>query len=400
LRKQFVFVLYLFCLMIPFTVFAQDNAAESSLLDMLALVPDNPQARGAILSYVDYRAVESTRPGAAQPQTWAEWDALQNANDPSAGLWMAAFFGVSSGPPTFVQYLLQFETMPEVVGFDWFDIDRALTYGDPPSVGIVLAGDFDAESIIAAFESRGFEERELNGLSLLCGDEACDGFKVDFQSRDVANPFGGNLGRQEPLLIAPGYLINSADYAQVEAMADAYADDENSLADAPDFHAAAAIASASGVLVQAQFVNSALLSAPGDPGELVEGRGVLPLYELAALVHRVEDGDQFAEIILIYGGETNANAAAVELQDRISKYTSMALQKPLSEILEEREITLEEPRIVEDKETGRWATVITFKSAVPGEKPGEDGHYVQSALNYRLLINMLYQRDLGWLTPN
>jgi hypothetical protein len=293
LRKQFVFVLYLFCLMIPFTVFAQDNAAESSLLDMLALVPDNPQARGAILSYVDYRAVESTRPGAAQPQTWAEWDALQNANDPSAGLWMAAFFGVSSGPPTFVQYLLQFETMPEVVGFDWFDIDRALTYGDPPSVGIVLAGDFDAESIIAAFESRGFEERELNGLSLLCGDEACDGFKVDFQSRDVANPFGGNLGRQEPLLIAPGYLINSADYAQVEAMADAYADDENSLADAPDFHAAAAIASASGVLVQAQFVNSALLSAPGDPGELVEGRGVLPLYELAALVHRVEDGDQF-----------------------------------------------------------------------------------------------------------
>ncbi len=387
--------------MLPFMALAQDEAS-SPLLDMLALVPDNSQARGAILSYVDYRAAESTRPGAAQPESWAEWNALQEAKDPSARLWMSAFFGVSSGPPDLLQYLMQFGAMPEVVGFDWFDIDRGLTYGEPPSTGVVVAGDFDADAIIAAYEARDFVQLELNGLPLLCATEECDGFTLDLKNRDVANPFGGNLGRNEPLLIVPGYLINSPDYEQVQAMADAYADDEDSLADAPDFRAAAAIASANGTLVQIQFVNFAMLSAPifpENPDETAEDLGVLPLYELAAFAHRVEGQDQIAEIILIYGNEVNAEAAAVEIQNRISKYESMAIRKPLLEILEEREITLVDPQVVQDEATGKWATVIAFTSPVPSSEEDDSGDIVQSGLNYRLLINMLYQRDLAWLTP-
>jgi len=405
-KKQFIVIVFALCLLLPFTALAQDDES-SPLLDMLALVPDNPQARGAILSYVDYRAVESTRPGAAQPQNWAEWNALQEADDPSAGLWMAAFLGVASGPSNFLSYLGQFEPMPQVMGFDWFDIDRALTYGEPPSMGNVIAGDFDSDSIIAAFEARGFEQSELNGLPLLCSDAGCDaGMELDLQARDLANPFGGELGRKEPLVIAPGYLMDSADYEQVEGMTEAYTDDQDSLADAPDFRAAANIASANGTLVQAQFVNFALLSAPffsDNPTEIAEEAGVLPLYQLAAIVHRVEGEDEIAEIILIYGNETNAQDAAITLQDRISKYTSIAIQRPLTEILEEREITLQEPKVVQDEETGKWATLIDFKSPVPNQQPveGELGsQLIQSALNYRLLISMLYQRDLGWLTPN
>jgi hypothetical protein len=402
LKKHSIVMVLAFCLMLPFMALAQDDAS-SPLLDMLALVPDNPQARGGILSYVDYRAVESTRPGAAQPQSWAEWNALQEAQDPSAGLWMAAFFGVSSGPPNFISYLSQFGPMPQLVGFDWFDINRALIYGEPPSTGTVLAGDFDVDAIVAAYQRRGFEQSELNGLPLLCSPTGCDdGLRLDLQNVDPANPFGGQFGRKEPLLIAPGYLMDSPDYEQVQAMADAYRDDEDSLADAPDFRAAAGIASANGTLVQIQFVNFALLSVPffsDNPDEIAKEAGVLPLYQLAAFAHRVEGEDQIAEIILIYGNEANAQDAAVTLQDRISKYTSMAIQQPLVDILEERGITLVEPQVVQDEDTGKWATVIAFTSPVPGPEQNESDQLVQSGLNYRLLINMLYQRDLAWLTP-
>lgn len=408
MKKLFIVMVLACCLMMPFVTLAQDNPpTESPLLDMLALVPDSPSARGSILSYVDYRAVESTRPGAAQPKTWAEWNALQESDDPSARLWMAAFMGVASGPSNMLSYLKQFGSMPQIVGFDWFDIDRALFYGDPPSTGTIIAGDFDTNSIISAFEARDFKESKLHDLPVLCSEAGCEaGMQQNLTERDLGNPFGGELGRREPLLIAPGYLVDSPDYGQVKAMADAYTGDQDSLADAPDFRAVAAIASANGTLVQIQFMNFALLSAPffsDNATKIADEAGVLPLYQLAALAHRVESDEQIAGIILIYGNETNAQDAAVTLQDRMSKYTSMAVQKSLLDLLDERGITLEEPHVVEDEATGKWATIIDFKSPVPGQEPidGNSGdQLVQSGLNYRLLINMLYQRDLGWLTPN
>jgi galactitol-specific phosphotransferase system IIB component len=200
--------------------------------------------------------------------------------------------------------------------------------------------------------------------------------------------------------------MNSPDYQQVEAMAAAYAGDEDSLADIPSYRAAAEIASASGTVVQIQIVDVALLAVSPVREDFTtesEELGVLPLYELGVFAHRVEEGEQIAEVILIYGSEANAEAAAVEVAARLEKYTSMVIQQPLMDILDERGITLETPRVVENESTGKWATVIAFTSPVPPEEPSEGdlgGQIVQSALNYSLLINMLYQRDLGWLTPN
>lgn len=404
MKKQFIAIVLALCLTLPLVALAQEGES-SPLLDMLALVPDSPSVRGSIVSYVDYRAVESTRPGAAQPKSWAEWNALEASDDPSGDLWMAAFMGVTSGPSNFLAYLTQFDEMPQVVGFDWFDIDRALTYGDPPAMGTVLAGDFDVDSIISAYEAREFEKSELNGLPLLCSVSGCDdGLRLDLTNTNPANPFGGQFGRREPLLIAPGYLMDSPDYEQVKAMANALEGDQDSLADAPDYRAAAEIAATNGTLVQIQFVSSALISAPfasDDATQVAEEADMLPLYQLAAFAHRVEGDYQIAEIILIYGSETDAQDAAATLQDRISHYTSMAIQKSLLEILEEREITLEQPRVLQDSDTGNWATVIDFTSPVPGQEPNEtDNQIAQSGLNYRLLMNMLYQRDLAWLTPN
>ncbi len=54
--------------------------------------------------------------------------------------------------------------MADAVTFEWLlDVDRSLEFGDPSGVGLLLAGDFDAERIGEALESRGFSLAEIEG---------------------------------------------------------------------------------------------------------------------------------------------------------------------------------------------------------------------------------------------
>src|SRR4051794_25318024 len=70
---------------------------SSGLGDLLRSVPDSAATREQLVSYVDYRAVESSRPGAAQPTSYADFESLRSADDPSARLWSAAYLGITSG---------------------------------------------------------------------------------------------------------------------------------------------------------------------------------------------------------------------------------------------------------------------------------------------------------------
>ncbi|MBE0690359.1 MAG: hypothetical protein IH587_09595, partial [Anaerolineae bacterium] len=180
---------------------AQDSAAgDQPLLDMLALVPDSPEARASIVSYVDYRAVEAARSGAAQPESWADWQATRRADADAYELWVAAFTGVNSGPNVLLTTLQEAEAWPAILGFDFFDVDRALEYGQPPSLAQILYGDFDAGAIVAAYEAASFSAETVGDLTLLCGSTGCEnGMQINLNNRNPANPFGGMLGRQEPL---------------------------------------------------------------------------------------------------------------------------------------------------------------------------------------------------------
>ena len=142
------------CLMLCLPVTAQDDS--SPFLDMLKIVPDTEQTRAGVplASYADYRAIEQAR-GIDTPPTKADFDAR---NDTSK-LWIAATNGLMSGMRLsyFLQYL---DGMEDAVGFEWFDVDRALTFGQPPSMGNILVGDFDTDAIAEAFEARDFTSEE------------------------------------------------------------------------------------------------------------------------------------------------------------------------------------------------------------------------------------------------
>src|SRR5690606_32992724 len=133
-------------------------------------------------------------------------------------------------------YLMQIHPeAAELLGFEWFDIDQSLYFGVPPTAGGILRGQFDPERVRAAFEARDFAAETIDGVKVLCWIEGCDqGLMVDVRSRNPANPFGGNLGRREPVALLPNLLLNSPAIEVVDAMIQAATGAAPSLLDDPD----------------------------------------------------------------------------------------------------------------------------------------------------------------------
>lgn len=379
-----------------FPTTAQDES--DPLLDMLAFVPDTPETLAAapLFSYVDYRAVESTR-GIETPT------ARDFANGTElSGLWMAAMNGVASGLP--MNYFMQYvEGMPDAVGFSWFDIDRALTFGQPPAMGKVVAGDFDAEAVGAAFAARGFTETTESGATVWCGPDGCDsGQQLDLKARNPANPFGGELGRNEPVALLPGYILNSAAYTVLQAIIETQQDTSPSLAENPYIRAAAHTIGEKGTLRQTQFFNlpdvgladpRAMLSST----DWAKGFGVLPPFRVMFLADTVDKDEQVVLIGLVYDDADTATAAADELLARIQVAQSLAAERPFLEMIEERGATVSGAYADKDDETGKAVAVLEIRSPQPDNELSDDGRYKPSGLTFRLMINAAYRRDLSIL---
>lgn len=389
--------LLLFCLMIIAPASAQ---TEPPLLDMLALVPDTKESRSAVLSYVDYRAMERAR-GIEKPTA----DDLLNRTD-LGGQWLTTSFGIYGGMPlNFV--LAGLEEMPEIVGFSFLDIDRSLVFGTPPSMGMVLDGDFDPDRIDAAYTAAGFEAHDFDGVTVYCGPDGCDsGTKMNLSNRNPANPFGGALGRSEPLAVLPDLLANSSDLSVVEGMLAAFQGEQASLADAPDYHAVVHAAAEQGSINQIQFVNPADLMTI-DPAALMLDEGgieqlqeatsgfeTLPVYSLAAFADVWDGSEQRVLILLAYGEEANAQAAADELAKRMDSFVPPSTNAPFSERLEDIGGTVDAPAVYTDAETGYSIAIWSMRYPMPPNEAPEGERLTASSLGFRFFIDALYRRDL------
>jgi len=382
---------------------AQDSG-DHPLLRMLALIPDVPSVRennGIPVAYLDRHAVETKRAGAAQPHSWAEWRALSDTHDPSFALWMAAFDSVAAGPDWIGQILLNgAEDMVDAVGFDYFDITRALSYGQPPAVTDILEGDFDISAVGIALSNREFTETDRNGIALWCGLAGCEnGLDIDFAAINMANPFGGRLGRTQPLVVLPGYLVSSPVYDRIEDTFNVLTGAQSSLADAPDFRAAADAIIRTGTLLQALFLdpNTAFDSPPPDNAD------PLLVYSLAAVAQVVNDPDELTLIALVFDDVSQAQAAAGLVEQRLSAYESLVDGRLFTEVLEERGLVSRDVAVYFSEAAGKSVLIITFRKSLPtdGLQQDESGleRYEPSGLIFRTLVNALYQRDLNWLAP-
>ncbi len=395
LVRLLVVCLILSLLFVP----AAAQEAADPLLALLAAVPDTAAVWDAapIASYADYRLFEAAR-GIPTP-TRADFD---NGTD-TARLWLAATNGLAAGFP--LQYFMQYlEGMEDAVGFGWFAVDRALTFGQPPGMGSVLAGDFDADKIAAAFTARGFTATAQDDAVLWCGADGCDGLRQNLRERNPANPFGGALGRSEPVAVLPGLVLNAADYSVLTAMVETRQGAAPSLADNPMFRAAAGALAARGMVRQVVFFSAADVGFGYTMPDLLngeqptfEGYGPLPPYLLMFAADVLAEDQEKTYVGLVYGDRETAQAASEELVARLAVAQSARARQPFMTLIEERGGTVGAPTMHDDTDAGAAVALLEISKPLPPNElqPGELGeNYPPSALVFRLLVQSIYARDL------
>jgi hypothetical protein len=290
------------------------------------------------------------------------------------------------------------DRMRESVGFDFFSIDQVMTFGNAPSNGRLYTGRFGTQAVEAAFLARDYTKFERGGVNVFCGDPACDpalALRVNVLDRRVGDPFGGSLGRREPIALAPNLIMNSPDMRVFDAMVAAYNSGSPSLAQNADVRALLTVLTAEGAIVQANFLNPYSIGpSQGDDA------GIAP-YSLAALVHVLrEDGAQPVYIALTYAEESAAQAAGEVLATRIQAYQSMA-RRPFADLLAARGGTLAAIQIIQPEEGASYVLLLPISSAPPTGIPAERNNFgyrsPDAMMIYSLFVDALYRRDLGFL---
>lgn len=390
---------------------------EAALLDALSRVPDTQAVREQLLSYVDYRAVEASRAGAAQPTSFAELEALRDTGDLGFRLWMAALNGIHSGSGDLLRSLFRYGAeWPALLGFDFFAVDRELAFGVPPGDGSVLLGDFDADAIGRAFMARGYTRSEVGDRTLWCGPDGCDaGLSVDLQARNPANPFGGAIGRTEPLAVSATDLLSSAAVATIDGMLDAATGRVPSLADDPAYRAALEGFDPDARLIQATLVPGELLAA--DIAALMLGIGSaeeaeaalaelaatfepIPAYQLLGIADGATATEQVVTVALVYDQEQDAAIAIDVIPRRLATMDSLRTHMPLRQLLEGRGVTAVEGRVVPSGDGKRAIAAITLRAPLaPNEPDAESDRLTSSSLVYWMLVEMVLGRDTLWLSP-
>lgn len=377
-------------------VLAACSAPEPSnpILEMFNDVPQSATEETLWISYIDYEAAWGSRgltPPTRQQMQDRDWF-RQYA--PATGYLLSDLRLMAIG--------IQFPEMYEVVGFTSFDVHREVTFGQPPRVGIVLAGEFDEASIEAALVRRGYSESEVAGASVWCGLSGCEGGMVpDPDNREHANPFGGNNGRQEPLLVGDNLLLNSADIDVFTALIEAHQGDQPSLSDLPDYRAMAEAAHDLGSTVQLHiypraeaYWESVNLRDDLDPAlaEALLGFGSLPEYSLFGTADIWDGEQQIAALLLVYESADAAEAGGAELHHRLmtGRIPDRAMTSGINlvEWLAEKGGQLQPPMVVESS-TGKAIAVVMFTYPLPEMEGSED------PITTGLARGRVYQRLVG-----
>ncbi|MFO7544622.1 MAG: hypothetical protein R6W77_03915 [Trueperaceae bacterium] len=365
--------------------------ADSPLLAMLAFVPDTVAARtGGVpgLSFADYGAAFGVNV-VTVPSTHQEFAAL---TDDARASWVAAFQRLQTGPQQLRQYVpLMIESMPELLGIEWFDIERALGYGSPPYLSVVLSADVDAARLGEHLAERDFEEASLEGVTVWHRSE--DG-QVNMAWREPGDPFVGPVGMAARVTVLPGHLIGNSYWSMTRAAVSTFRRQYPSLADSPDYRTLAeAISQGDGALIQAQFLGPLDVGFVSDDpfGILLEGAApvtregpALEPYGLAVLADRQEGADQVAVIAVLYQDVGAAERAAAVLAERLPDF------RP--DVLESWGARFDPPHVYSG-DSGLSAAVVSVRYPLP--EVGAPGQPPGGALG--LWLRALLMREFGLL---
>lgn len=297
---------------------------KTELLRMLAFVPDRADFREEIWFGDFCRLVEAYD----MPEV-KDYDDLNDLSDEertqwmqvSRNVWRSNFAGAQRGA-------MQWR---DVFGYDWFQLDREITVGQPPKYFGVMKGTFDADNIQDALDELDYKEDEYEGTAYY---HIRDDFEIELKhegSRIALASLNRIMVSESMIVAAPATDI-------LEKVLDAQAGRRDSLADDPTY---AALARAMGPVVSAailegeRFHNSVAVGlGPNVTAEMQEEiRKKLaelysePLhpYELVGFGYLDDSDDQEMVIALAYDDSEDAEADAPVLADRLEDAISLTM---------------------------------------------------------------------------
>ena len=336
--KSRLFLLIVLIVPLALVACGSKEETESPFLRMLHFVPDTSEYR----QYLTY----------GDAATWhASWDVpridnveeLQNLSREKRAYWISILSNQTTPPDTLGwQYLLA-EDQRSFYGFDLFNLDRYMLAGQPPDTLTVVEFSMDGAQIAQALTALGYDAKTLDEpkgtlYSILDDYEVA----LDFPTKT------GQLGHLNRIALLERQMVIAKATANVTQALQARDGERSSLADRPDYMAAAKaledpalqdMGERVGVILMegAQFYASAStldrnLSAEDLEKYAWQGAS-LPPYKLVAFAtrHSQAQGASYLILAVVFDQDVDAGAAAETLAHRLRNYSSLATQQPLDE---------------------------------------------------------------------
>lgn len=374
--SRFIVVILLLITLTSVTSFAAAQEQDSPLLDMLTLVP---QGQNDPVYFADFAAIPNAYPAAQLPSDWNTYEAWRSEQDrtnaQAFGVWWGVFRGMQSSSH---QVFARVDDLEPVMGFDFFQIQRSLLEGNGLEDVYYLEGSFDTDAVRSAYKSRNYAHTLLQGdYQLLCPAPGCYRYSESDPANASVDLFGGIYGHPWSVLISPAHVIGVAGGEKLAGVSMRAIGTIDSLADDPDYQAAAAAVAEQGVLLQAYIPDQHhLLFELSDPPffefppyELVDrsrslqqlldnGYTTLPRFDLLMLADVVTETQQVTDVILVYRDEADAQAAATIVPERINQYRLYLGSQLISDALASRFVNSVETHIV--RAADRWVVRFEF----------------------------------------
>lgn len=399
--RLFIVLCALITLVISPSVAQEEPLPDSrpGLLRVLSAAPDIADIRTApfIASYVDYQAVFAAR-GFDIPVDSATFMAMSSDSKRSIALALP-----QAGSDKFVKSFNVLDEMPAVTGFDFFQIGRAVEVGTPPANAVVLEGEFDTQAVIDAHLARDYTVALSDDFgTTLCPADGCDsGMQMDLNNRNPANPFGGDLGQSQPLIVSDSLILNTRTYPLLVTMSGAVQGRTTSLAEAKDVQAVA------NILAYRQYVSAVVLISPAATSVIdatassgrfsnfmrqLDSLPALPMYSLMSVSFTSDGGYDYGDVLLIYPDIDSASRAYESIVARLEVIESVRVEGRTVEQLfsESGEFLL--PQVVTDEKTNFSAVQLTIRAA-------QDPEVGAAQSPFGRLITMVTQRDTVLFLP-
>jgi|GEM_PF-2686780 len=386
----------LFALMLVVLPAAAQEDTRPRLLRVLSAAPDTTAIRNAnvIATFVDYQATLALR-GIQSPPI----SDLSGEGELPTPLSMALAFG----PEVITRTFPYAAEMSGVLGFDFFDIGQAAEIGTAPANALILTGSFNAQAVIDAHLARGYTQEDGESGIVLCGTGGCEGgASINLANRNGANPFGGSMGKSEPLIVNSRRILNAQFLPLLNRMSEAAQGRIPSLADAKDVQAVAYILSYRTYVSAVILVSPAAVSivdATASSGRFSNFMGrlkklpPLPPYSLIAISNSADAEYEYGDLLLIYPTLDSASRAYESIMSRLDVVESVTVQ---GRTVEQRLNEVGEfmpPQVVTDEKTNFSALQLTVRSPLSNAEPADFSRA------FRYFYQMLTERDTVLIIP-